>query len=111
MAIVTTPAFANPDKPVVAVFDIKNDARLKTRFVEDLRDILSAELARTGLFEIAPNSDIQNALRAKQAESYADCYDESCQIEIGKEIAANKTLATAIKKAGTRCSIIANLYD
>ena|GEM_PF-4926163 len=111
MAIVTTPASANLDKPVVAVFDIKNDARLKTRFIEDLRDILSAELARTGLFEIAPNSDIQNALRAKQAESYEDCYDESCQIEIGKEIAANKTLATAVKKAGTRCSIIANLYD
>jgi len=99
------------NKPVVAVFEIKNDARLKRGFLVKMRDVIATELAASGKFSVVPNSDIQKAIREKQAESYEACYDESCQIEIGKEIAAEKTLATSIKKVGSQCIVTLQLYD
>ena|GEM_PF-4085323 len=98
-------------KPVVAVFEIKNEARLKRKFVKQLRDLVAAELTKNNTFSVVPNFEIQKALREKQADSYKQCYDESCQIEIGKEIAAEMTLATAIKKLGSQCIITMQLFD
>ena len=102
-------ALAN--KPVVAVFEIKNEAGLKKGFVQSLHEVVAAELTASNKYSVVPNSDIQKAIREKQAESYASCYDESCQIEIGKEIAAEMTLATSIKKLGSKCVITMQLYN
>ena len=97
--ILSQSAWAN--KPVVAVFENKNEAKLKNSFVKQLHDLVAAELTKNNTFSVVPCSEILKALREKQADSYNECYDESCQIEIGKEIAAEMTLATAIKKLGS----------
>jgi hypothetical protein len=49
-------------------------------------------------------------LQSKSA-SHKECYDQACQIELGKELAAEKTLATKILKLGTRCTVNIALYD
>ena len=98
-------------KPVVAVFEIKNEAKLSRNEVRQLTDLVATQLTASGLYQVVPNSELKNALRQKKAESYKSCYDEACQIEIGKEIAAEKTLATKVSKLGKTCIITMQLYD
>jgi hypothetical protein len=102
---------AQASKPVVAVFEIKNSANVSSEDLLTLYGLIGTELAATGQFSVVPNSDIKRALRDKKAESYNDCYDESCQIEIGKELAAEMTLATSIKKLGRYCIVSMQLYN
>ena len=100
---------------VIAVFDIQDtrarNQRLPLESLKAMRDYLANQLAQDGLFKVVPSSDIQAALRQAQAESYKDCYDEACQIEIGKEIAAQKSLSTKITQFDTECVVSATLYD
>ncbi len=98
-------------RPVVAVFSIQNKAKLNQDAVEQLTDLVSAQLTASGLYQVVPSSELKNALSQKKSESYQSCYDEACQIEIGKEIAAEKTLATKISKMGSRCFVTMQLYD
>ena len=79
--------------------------------VEQLTDLVAAQLAASGLYQVVPNAEVKKALRNKTAESYDDCYDEACQIEIGKEIAAQKTLATKVSQLGRTCIVTMHLYD
>jgi hypothetical protein len=102
-------ALAN--KPVVAVFEIQNKGELSKEEVEQLTDFVAAQLTASGKYRVVPNSELQSALRNKKAESYEGCYDEACQIEIGKEIAAEKTLATKVSKLGDSCIVTMQLYD
>ena len=56
-------------------------------------------------------SQVRERLFVQKKQSYRLCYDESCQVEIGKELAANKSLSTRILKLGGRCVLVLNLYD
>jgi len=98
-------------KPVVAVFEIKNSAKVSNEDLQKLHGLIGTELAATGQFSVVPNSDVKRALQEKKAESYKDCYDESCQIEIGKELAAEMTLATSVEKLGRDCIVSMQLYN
>ena len=71
--MLTGEAVAN--KPVVAVFEIKNSASLDKNFVKEMREIISTKLVASGRYSVLPNSEIQEALRAKKADSYKSCYD------------------------------------
>ncbi|MHC4621672.1 MAG: hypothetical protein ACYTEQ_28350, partial [Planctomycetota bacterium] len=44
-------------------------------------------------------------------DTYKVCFDEKCQIELGRELAANKTLATNVLNISDRCVVTARLYD
>ena len=104
------PALAAP--PVIAVFDFEaNRARLPKAFLEQLAGYAATELAGSGQYKVSPRSELQAALRKKTAESYAECYDASCQIEIGKELAAEKTLAGSIAKLGSKCVVTLKVFD
>ena len=67
---------AQAKQPVVAVFAIKNEARLNQTFVKQLHDVVSAEVTKNNQYSVIPNSEVQKALRAKKKESYKSCYDE-----------------------------------
>ncbi len=98
--------------PIVAVFEIEDrgaglseDARLR------LVDYLSARLAATGAFSLVPREQIRARLREEKKQSYRLCYDQACQIELGRELAAEKALATKIIKLGDRCTVSCTLFD
>ena len=105
------PSVTLASKPVVAVFEIKNEANLDSLFLYKMKEVIDTQLAASGKFLVVPNSEIRKALEEKVAESYRDCYDEACQIEIGKQIAAEKTLATAVKRIGSQCIVTMQLFD
>ena len=52
-----------------------------------------------------------NKKPAQKAESYKACYDESCQIEIGKEVAAQESLATKLSRQAKKCIVSITLFD
>ena len=97
--------------PVVAVFDIQNEAELEPTDIKQLTNYLEAELTASRKYSVVPTAELRKALQEKKAESLDACYDESCQIEIGKEVAAEKTLATTISRIGESCLVTMQLYD
>jgi tetratricopeptide (TPR) repeat protein len=100
---------------IVAVFDIEDTrapgARLSDRERADLTVYLGAILAEGAAFRVVPPEQLKKALEEKKRQSHRPCFDERCQIEIGREVAAQKTLATRIMKVGQHCGIVATLYD
>jgi len=65
----------------------------------------------TGDYQVVPRDQLKKRLVAQKANSYRRCYERSCQIEIGKELAAQKTLATQVIKLGSKCGITGTLFD
>ena len=101
------------NKPIVAVFDVeaKGAKDLDGAFLDGLSDFLAARLVETGQFQVVPRSALKERLAASKKESFKACYDQSCQIEMGRELAAEKTLAAQVVKLGSTCTITLSLFD
>jgi hypothetical protein len=97
---------------IVAVFDIEDKgANLAEALRARLSDYLAMRLAALKKYNVVPRDQLRARLAKQKKGSYKSCYAQSCQIEIGKELAAQKSLATAIMRLGTRCTVSAVLYD
>ncbi len=93
--VATTPAPAHQGA-FVAVFDIEDRSRrLKPSEVDGLTEYLAGK---------------QRLLEQKK-RSYRQCYDQSCQIDIGREMAAQKVLSTVIASVGSSCLVTVALFD
>jgi hypothetical protein len=97
-------ATAASEAPLVAVFTVQDRTGKFT-------DYLSAQLAESGAFRVIPGTALRARLREEKRESYKECYDRECQIEIGRELAAKKSVSTAVMTVGTLCLVTAVLYD
>ena len=105
--LIAAPAHASP---IVAVFDlVSKNTQLNRSTLENLNDYLSTLIARE--YRIIPRDDIKKTLNRQKANSYKECYSTECQIDIGKELAANMSLSSKISRIGKRCVITLKLYD
>ncbi len=113
---------ATPDRPpasrpdpageIVAVFDVHDAShRLDDDVLIQLTTYLGTMMAQSGRYRVVPRDQLRRRLVDQKKGSYGSCYDESCQIELGKALAANKTLATTLIQVGKRCAVTANLFD
>lgn len=99
-------------RAVVAVFAIEAEGvRLPKQSLRHLHDYLSTRVAATGRFEVVAASEVRRELRRLKAESYEACYDQACQIEIGKEVAAEKSMSVKVLELADGCTTTLNLYD
>jgi hypothetical protein len=97
---------------IVAVFDIEDQTgRFSQKARIQLTDYFSAQLATGGRFKVVPRSQLKARLKEDKKASYKACFDEKCQIEIGRELAAQKSLATKIIQVGTKCALMTTLFD
>ncbi|MCK5795889.1 MAG: hypothetical protein KAI47_01810 [Deltaproteobacteria bacterium] len=104
----------NAIKPgtVVAVFDIADPSkRFKQETLDQLTDYLAAQLAAVTNVKVIPRSQLRQRLVKERKKSYKRCYDSSCQIEMGKAVAAQKTLGTKLLRIGNTCAIASSLYN
>jgi TPR repeat protein len=109
---IVRPARSNVTKPVVAVFDIENrGTKLSADAITSLSDFLATELAATGAFETVPRDEIKRRLDVQKKDSYRACFAQSCQIELGQELAAQKSLSTQLMRLGKKCLVTTTLYD
>jgi hypothetical protein len=96
----------------IAVFDVADRTGvLSAAQREQLSEYLASRLAQQPGYGVAPRGRVRAQLTAQRKASYRDCYDASCQIEIGRALAAQKSLSTQLLQIGTGCALAANLYD
>jgi hypothetical protein len=97
--------------PIVAVFDLEDrGSGLAQGVLDNLTDYLSVLLAESG-YQVIPRDKIRERIEGEQAETFKECYDQSCRIEMGRELAAQKILAARILKIADTCQLTATLYD
>jgi hypothetical protein len=107
-----TPAGAGPAAPVVAVFEIEDRTKkLKKSVRWQLTEYLATRMGEGDAYKVVPPADIRRRLTEQKSKSYKQCYDERCQIELGRELAASMTLATKLLHIGRKCQLTFNLYD
>jgi len=102
-----------PPAPIIAVFSLQaKGVPLEAEARERLSEYLAARLAATDAYQVVPRDAVKKRLLTQKTESYRDCYDSACQIELGKELAAQKSLATQVLKiTADKCVVTATLYD
>jgi hypothetical protein len=106
------PALARAEPgPIVAVFDLDDRSQaLDDRTRADLADYLAVLLTEGG-WQVVPRDQLRARILEQKSEGFRECYDQGCQVELGRELAAQKTLATQIFKVGARCRVTGTLYD
>ncbi len=100
------------NKPIVAVFEIQpKGVKLETDLIGNLTEYLGTSLSECAVYRVMPPGDIRSALMQKTKESYKKCFDQKCQIELGRELAANKMISSSILKIGDSCVVTSRVYD
>src|SRR5688572_16198875 len=97
---------------IVAVFPVEDaTGRLPATSLDALSNYLAGRIGQIPGFSIVPTSDLRARIGQEKIDSYKECFDQSCQIEIGREVAAAKVVAARINALGTGCVISAYLFD
>jgi hypothetical protein len=98
--------------PVLAVFEVEDQTKkLRPGAVQQLTSYLSARFAAGGAFRVIPSSQLKERLVQQKRDSYKGCYDQKCQIDIGRELAADRSVSTQIIQLGSKCAVLSTLYD
>jgi hypothetical protein len=97
---------------VIAVLDVADTSgRFDRRTLGELTEYLSTRLTEALGYRVVPREQVLAKLREAEAASYRPCIDASCQIELGKALAAEKTLSTKILRLGSHCTLTSTLFD
>lgn len=98
--------------PVVAVFDVElRGVSLGKDTAANLSELIAIQLVETGYFQVVPREDLRRRINQAKAETHRECFDEACQIELGKDLAAEQTLSIKVMKLGGECSSTLTLFD
>jgi hypothetical protein len=98
------------ERPTLAVFDVQDVSRtLDANTLEQLSDYVVARLATR--FRVVPRTELRTQLVATKAEGLSSCFDERCQIELGKAVAAQKALAVKVLRTPETCTLAATVFD
>ncbi|HQL56295.1 MAG TPA: SUMF1/EgtB/PvdO family nonheme iron enzyme [Myxococcota bacterium] len=96
---------------IIAVFEIeRRGVPLKAATMSNLNDYMYGRLAFAG-FKLTPQSQVRERVVSLKRESHKDCFDQSCQIELGKAVSADKSLSSQLIKIGDVCSLQSQIYD
>lgn len=112
LSVLAAPAsvVAQELKPV-AVFPIQSDVQsFDGARMSKFTALLDGVMAANG-HPTVPQAELKARLDEEQRSSYDTCYDESCQIELGKAMAAQKALTSSWARFGRTCMFTAKLYD
>lgn len=105
---------------VIAVMDVEDlNAQFREKaidpgLVKNLGDQLRIFIAQRGVRTVERGTQeraIGEQISAMKKESYNSCYDDSCQVELGKALAASHILRSRITRFGRRCVLNAELID
>ena len=113
--LVAVPASAS-DKPLLAIMDIQDkDDLLDAGMTDNLTEYLRGLLASTNRFVVIDRgrhaSTLKKLVKTEKKESYRTCYDRSCQVPLGRALAADKILITTVMKIGSKIVLKAEVVD
>jgi hypothetical protein len=96
---------------IVAVFDIEDGSKRFSKITLDqLTDYLAAQLSDLG-YRVVPREQIRQRLMHEKRDTYKACYDQSCQVELGRELAAEKSISTKLLRVADKCAVTAVMFD
>lgn len=111
LALLLAPSIVTAKPKIVAVFDVQDrTGKLDAKALGQLTDYLAAQVTSRG-YRVLPRAQLKARLKLQKKESYKSCYDEKCQIEVGRELAAQKSISTQIVQIGSKCAVVLTLYD
>jgi hypothetical protein len=104
---------------IVAVMEVedsnaKNARAIDPTLVRDLGDQMRIFVTQRGVKTVdrgTQEQTLKQQISKMKTESYDTCYDDSCQIELGKALAASHILRTKITRFGDRCVLNGELID
>ncbi len=102
-------AIFSEDKKVLAVPAIEAKG-VSESIASTCRNILEAALIKTGAFSVMSYTDVEEILEA-QAFSLSGCTDDSCAIEIGELLSAEKIVVGSLDGIGEAMVLTIRLVD
>ena len=106
-----------PEGWVIAVMgmrDMRGEGAAETKELESLTRQLYLLATRRGLTTVdrgVQARELERIVKDAQKESYRECYDESCQIELGKALAASHLLVSELDSFGEECTLGWQILD
>jgi hypothetical protein len=88
----------------------KADAALLANLSDQIRVYVAEQGIRT-IDRGAQEAALKQQISSLKTESYKQCYDAACQIELGKAVAASHILRTRIAHFGQKCVLNGELID
>jgi hypothetical protein len=108
-------ARAQERQPVIAVFEIEDATKRPKRLISSLTDYLRVKVAETGQIKVVDKGEqeasLKRIVKSEKKKSYSACVDESCQIPLGKELAADKILRGKLTRFGKSFVITLEVVD
>lgn len=103
------------NRPVVAVLPLIDKSGLPPARIEGLSDYLRVKVASLGKVDVVDKglqeAETQRLIAETQAESYRACVDESCQIPLGKQLAAQYLLRGTLQRFEATTVLALELID
>lgn len=112
-------AVKHPDW-VIAIMDVEDvnaharDKAIDKDLVRNIGDQLRIFVAERGVATVdrsAQEAAFKESIDRMKSESYGACYDDSCQVELGKALAATHILRSKITRFGSKCVLNGELVD
>ena len=113
MHAVSVLAEANPLRTeVLAVFPIhfNLEKEVSKSVRRGLFQLYVASLGEQGV-RMVPPSELKRLLAKQKVNSFRECYDTNCQIELGKAMAASVALQTVVTPIGETCVVSSTAFD
>ncbi len=108
----TTALAQSSEATVVAVFPVQGSSFSMSKGLRTaVTNYVAARIAATPGYSVVPQAELNSALRQQKITTYEQCYDESCQIQIGKEVAASQIVSTQIIKIASVCTVSITFFD
>ncbi|TAL30196.1 MAG: hypothetical protein EPN93_20445 [Spirochaetes bacterium] len=97
------------EKPRIAVLDLK-PVGVDLPFAQTVSNMLRADLVNAGRFVVVERTQV-DAILQEQGLQLTGCTDQSCAVEIGKMISANKILVGEVSTIGEAVVVTVRIVD
>ncbi len=97
---------------ILAVFEVEDhDAILSDAERAELSAYFATAMLERTSSRIVPPDRIRRELLDAKTRSYRACFDDGCQVELGRRLAADHTLEPGLFRSDDGCQLGATLYD
>ncbi len=104
---------AQTKKQTLAVLEIEDrSGQIPKELLAMASEYLRGKIIATDLFLAVPKDAVMRALiKEQKKESWRDCYDPMCRLDLGHAVAADTVIAAAVIRLGDSYTLSAELVD
>jgi len=96
----------------LAVMEIDDQSgKLDKRMLEAAAEALRTEIGATNKFVLISKERQRAVIKEQKKESWKECYDQSCRIQLGQALAADTVLQSSVNLFGGTYTLTSELID